>query len=95
MKEYPALEMMVSELDSADTLFQIKTAKTYDEIVIAKAAEVYNVVLERAAQAIVQELQDGALAKKYFDLWRPKSAVDTWFGQEPLNELLPVQLTVS
>lgn len=106
MKEFPTLGEMTAQIEHAEMIFDLKTSKTYDEKIIAAAAADYNRVLEKAAHAIVKDLGE-ANASTYLEAWKPKTAVDTWFGPAPgdfirhvlkngtiQRDLLPDQTTI-
>ena len=82
MTKFPTLEAMIAEVEHAELMFDMKTSKTYDDKVVAAAAAAYNQVLEKAAHAIVKDLGETD-AKKFLEEWKPKYAVDTWFGPGP------------
>ncbi len=73
---------MLGEIEQAEAIYELKTARIYDEKVIAAATGEFNGVLKKAADAIVQDLNDGN-ADKFLDEWRPRSPTDTWFGPQP------------
>jgi len=106
MTNFPSLDNLIGEVEHAEAIFDLKTAKTYDDKVVAAAAADFNRVLEKAANAIVKDIGD-AHAETYLDAWRPKYPVDTWFGPHPVKflrhvlatgsihyDLLPDQMTV-
>ncbi|MCB2107479.1 MAG: hypothetical protein KDE14_07250 [Rhodobacteraceae bacterium] len=80
---FPSLVALLTQIEEAEEMFQIKTANTYDEAKIAAAAKTFNAILEKAAQALVVDMGDTPEARKYFDDWKPRTATDTWFGPQP------------
>ncbi len=87
MPDLKSLGKMLSAIEDAELRFTRKTAHTFDDATIAAATKEYNVVLERAAHAILEDLGHPDDEELLMLKWRPTPLCDTWFGPEPANFL--------
>lgn len=93
MTAYPQLQDLLARIEEAESRYETKTAKTYNEAVIAAAVAEYNAVLEQAAQALIEDLGTPSDADKILTHWRPETPTDTWFGPDPGDYLRDILRT--
>lgn len=87
MTNFPTLQAMFAEIESAGSIFEAKASQTYNDEKIAAAVIPFNAVLERAAAAILKDMGDPPDADTYIKEWKPRGRMDTWFGPEPVDFL--------
>jgi hypothetical protein len=85
MAKFSKLQSLLGPLEAAEMRFDMRTRDTFNEARLAEAAKDFNVVLEQAASAILEEVPNTTVAQQYREEWRPKSDADTWFGSEPMT----------
>jgi hypothetical protein len=87
MTNFPSLQKLIPEIDHAESIFELKTADTYDEEKIFAALIPFNAVLEQAAAAMLSDLGNPEDASQFMAEWKPRTRLDTWFGPDPANFL--------